>query len=368
MQVEKLCLQNFRNYEKAEIEFSSGVNLIYGNNGHGKTNIAEAVYLFSAARSHRTSREKDMIRLGEDYLRAKLFYKTESRDMEAEFRIFKDKSHFISRNGVENIKNSEFIGSFLAVMFSPEDFSFIKDGPGERRKFMDIAISQLKPNYFKLLSEYNRYLKSKMKALKNPAYHVMLDVYNEHLATLGAKIMLYRNAFIEALKPKLNRINQEITSLPDELILEYQSCVPFTSDEEKLKKRLLQKLERVRKRELFDKICHAGLQKEDLDFTLKDIKLRDFGSQGQIRTAVLAVKMAQAELVEESYGEYPVLILDDILSELDASRRKYLLNEIRGKQVIITGTDKANFGKRKDTKLIYIENGKIRYDNIQEKE
>ncbi len=368
MQVEKLCLENFRNYESATVEFSPGVNLIYGNNGHGKTNIAEAVYLFSAARSHRTAKEKDMIMLGKEYLRAKLWFKTESRDMEAEFRIFQEKSHFISRNGVENIKNGEFIGSFLAVMFSPEDFSFIKDGPGERRKFMDIAISQLKPGYFKLLSEYNRYLKSKMKALKNPAYHVMLDVYNQHLAALGAKIMLYRNTFIEALKPKLDKINKEITSLPDTLLIEYQSCVPFTKDEEKLKKRLIQKLEKVRERELFDKVCHAGPQKEDLDFMLNDIKLRDFGSQGQVRTAVLAVKMAQAELIHESYGEYPVLILDDILSELDATRRRYLLNEIRGKQVIITGTDKANFSRRKDTKLIYIENGKVIYDNIQEKE
>ena len=359
MVVEKLQLANFRNYETAEIEFSPGVNMIYGDNGQGKTNIAEAVYLFSTAKSHRTAHEKDMIRLGFEDARIKLHFENKQRKMNAELRLFKDKAHSLFINDVPGIKNSEFIGTFLAVMFSPEDFSFIKDGPSERRKFMDIAISQLKPSYFKLLSEYNRYLKSKMKALKEPDYLPMIDVYNQRLAEISASIILYRNEFIESLKPKINRLNKEITKKDDELTVNYESFVPFCEDKEKLKKEILKKLNRVKQRELFEKICLAGPHREDLDFCLNGNKLKDFGSQGQVRTAVLSVKLAQAEIIYEETNEYPVLILDDILSELDSTRRKFLLDEIRGKQVIITGTDKANFGKRKDTKLIHVNQGKI---------
>lgn len=359
MVVEKLYLRDFRNYETAEVEFSEGVNLIFGDNGQGKTNIAEAVYLFSTAKSHRTAHEKDMVRFDCDEARIKLLYSTEKRKMSSEFKIFKDKAHSLSINDVPGIKNSEFIGTFLAVMFSPEDFSFIKDGPSERRKFMDIAISQLKPAYFKLLSEYNRYIKSKMKALKEPDYLPMIDVYNERIAELSASIMTYRNDFIESLKPKIYELNKLVTKSDDELEVIYESFVPFNNDKEKLKKEIIKKLNRVRQREIFEKVCLAGIHREDLDFCLNKNRLRDFGSQGQVRTAVLCVKLAQAEIIKEQSGEYPVLILDDILSELDSTRRKFLLDEIRGKQVIITGTDKANFGKRKDTKLIYVKQGKI---------
>lgn len=359
MVVEKIYLQNFRNYEELELEFSPGVNMIYGDNGQGKTNIAEAVYLFSTAKSHRTAHEKDMIRLGFDEARIKIEFSNNQRKMSAGFKIFKDKAHALSINDVPGIKNSEFIGTFLSVMFSPEDFSFIKDGPSERRKFMDIAISQLKPSYFKLLSEYNRYMKSKMKALKEPDYLPMIDVYNEKLAELSASIILYRNDFIEKLKPKILKLNKEVTKTDDELTVVYESFVPFFSEKEKLKKEILKKLNRVKQREIYEKICLAGPHREDLDFCLNGNRLRDFGSQGQVRTAVLCVKLAQAEIIKESLGEYPVLILDDILSELDSTRRKFLLDEIREKQVIITGTDKANFGKRKDTKLIHVNQGKI---------
>ena len=199
MVVEKLQLANFRNYETAEIEFSPGVNMIYGDNGQGKTNIAEAVYLFSTAKSHRTAHEKDMIRLGFEDARIKLHFENKQRKMNAELRLFKDKAHSLFINDVPGIKNSEFIGTFLAVMFSPEDFSFIKDGPSERRKFMDIAISQLKPSYFKLLSEYNRYLKSKMKALKEPEY---LRIYEE-LRGLEAALATIRAGELRGESQKL---------------------------------------------------------------------------------------------------------------------------------------------------------------------
>ena len=360
MVVEKLKLQNFRNYEIAEIDFSSGVNMIYGDNGQGKTNIAEAVYLFSTAKSHRTAHEKDMIKDGKNEARARLLFSNDKRKMSADIKIFSDKAHEICLNDVPGIKNSDFIGSFLAVMFSPEDFSLIKDGPSERRKFLDIAISQLKPAYFKLLSEYNRYTKSKLRALKDNQFEAMIDVYNEKIADISAEILIYRAEFIKKLNPKTEQINKQITKNDDVLKIEYESVVPVSENKEKIKKEIIKKLNRAKQREILEKSCIIGPHREDLAIYLNDRKLKDFGSQGQIRTALLAIKLAQAEIIEQSYGEYPILILDDILSELDATRRNFLLNEIRGKQVIITGTDKANFGKRKDTKLIHIENAKIK--------
>lgn len=357
MVLKKLYLQNFRNYKEQQIDFCEGVNLIFGDNGQGKTNIAEAVYMFSSAKSHRTPHEKDLISFSAPYSKIKIEFSDRTREMEAEIIIERDKPHKIKINGVENIKNSELIGKFLAVMFSPEDFSFIKDGPAERRKFLDIAISQLKPAYFKKLSEYNRYLKSKIKALKEPAYHEMIDVYNKKLAELASDIMEYRHEFIELIKPKLEKINKEITKNDESLKVEYIGLVPYTQNKEKLKKEIFKKLEKVKEREKLEKISLAGTHRDDLEFSLNELKLKDFGSQGQVRTAVLAIKLAQAEILRESYGEEPVLILDDILSELDSTRRKFLLNEIRGKQVIITGTDKANFGKRKDTRLLFVNSG-----------
>ena len=359
MQIERLLLKNFRNYKEENICFSPGVNMIYGDNGQGKTNIAEAIYLFSTARSHRTAKERDMIPFGQKEANITLFFKTKKRDMKANFRIFQEHAHEISINDVQKIKNSELIGCFQAVMFSPEDFSFIKEGPSERRKFMDIAISQIRPQYFKKLSEYNRYLKSKMKALKQPEYFPMLDVYNHKISDIAADIILYRQEFIQRIAPKINQINQQITKTEDILEVEYESCIPFSNDKNKMHHELVQKLEKSKDREIKEKACLIGPHREDLKFYLNEQSLKDFGSQGQMRTAVLAVKMAQAEIILQDFGEYPVLILDDILSELDATRRKYLLNEIRGKQVIITGTDKANFGKRKDTKLMKVVNGKI---------
>lgn len=359
MLVKELNLLNFRNYKEQKIEFCEGVNLIYGDNGQGKTNIAEAIFMFCSAKSHRTPREREMILLEEEYSKIKLDFCDRQRNHTAEITLERDKPHKIKINGVENIKNAELIGKFLAVMFSPEDFCFIKEGPSERRKFLDIAISQLKPAYFKKLSEYNRYLKSKILALKEPSYHDMIDLYNQRLAEIASDIMEYRHNFIEILKPKIEKLNKEITKKGEILRIEYQSVVPYTENKEKRVKEIYKKLQKVKQRELIEKISLAGTHRDDLDFYLNDLKLKDFGSQGQVRTAVLAIKLAQAEILRESYGEEPVLILDDILSELDAGRRRFLLSEIRGKQVIITGTDKANFGKRKDTKLLYIKNGHL---------
>lgn len=359
MFVNRLVLENFRNYETLDLAFDPGINMIYGNNGQGKTNIIEAIYLFAAARSHRTNREKEMIRYQQPFAKLELFFENKQRDLSAQFRIFQDKNHEIAVNEIQAARNSDLIGNFNAVLFSPEDFGIIKDGPSERRRFTDIAISQVKPNYFKCLMNYQKILKMKNKVLKEGAdFLSMVDIYNESLAEIGADILFYRNKFFDFLKEVTPRFHREITLSLDEFRLEYEACVPI-GERQKMKKDLLGKLERVKQKEVLERTAIVGPHREDISFYIAGKKVREFASQGQQRTVILVLKLAQAEYIKELTGEYPVLLLDDILSELDAVRRKYLLSEIKDKQVVLTGTDKASFGRRKDTKLIHIENGKV---------
>lgn len=359
MFVNRLILQQFRNYEELDLTFEKEINMIYGNNGQGKTNIIEAIYLFAAARSHRTNKERDMIRYDQPSSKMDLFFETKDRDFQAEFRLFQEKKHQISINDIPAAKNSDLIGNFNAVLFSPEDFGIIKDGPSERRRFTDIAISQVKPNYFKCLMQYQKIIKEKNKMLKEGSdFLALLDVYNESLATVAADILFYRNKFFEYLKGIMPALHREITLTSDEFRIEYDSCVPI-DDRKVMKEEILKKLERSKQKELEERVSMVGPHREDVSFFIKGKKVREFASQGQQRTVILILKLAQAEFIKENNGEYPVLLLDDILSELDSTRRKFLMDEIKNKQVIITGTDKASFGRRKDTKLIHIEDGMV---------
>ena len=244
-------------------------------------------------------------------------------------------------------------------MFSPEDFCIIKDGPGERRRFTDIAISQVKPNYFLKLTEYNKVLKMKNKVLKEGiSYAGMIDIYNEKLAEIAADIIFYRNKFYEFIKPVAQEFHRQIALSLDKFDIVYESCVKI-NDRKKMKEDIYNKLQDLQLKELDERFCIFGTHREDVSFYINGKKVKEFASQGQQRTVILTLKLAQAEYMKEITGEYPVLLLDDILSELDATRRKYFLSEIKNKQVIITATDKGSFGRRKDTKLIQINDGKV---------
>ena len=359
MIVSRLRLQNFRNYRELDVFFEENVNMFYGGNGQGKTNIIEAIYLISSVRSHRTAKEKDLIRFGETEAKIELFFSDRVRDFHVELRLFAEKNHEIYINDIKCQKNSELIGLFSAVLFSPEDFSMIKEGPSERRRFLNIAIAQMRPQYFQCLVEYQRVLRSKNKALKEGgAFLQMLDIYQEKLSVLGAKIIRYRAAFIEALTPHIQEIYKQITLTDEDFCVCYDSCVPL-GDEQDMQKALYRKMQRAKERELLEKTSVVGPHREDLSFQINQKQVKEFASQGQQRTAILTLKLAQAELLKAQNGEYPVLLLDDILSELDATRRKFLLSDIKNKQVFITGTDKAGFGRRKDTKLFHIEQASV---------
>ena len=359
MLVKKIYLENFRNYEKLELDFSPEVNYIYGNNGQGKTNIVEAIYMFAALKSHRVNHDFEMIKDGCEFSRIEMDFENKDRSFNASIVLSKNQNRRIKVNDVLAAKNSDLIGKFNAVIFSPEDFSVIKDGPLERRRFTDIAISQIKPNYFNCLLKYKEILRQKNLILKDTSgFSAMLDIYNESLSEVAADIIFYRHKFYEFISSKVGLLHKQVTLTNDKFEIVYEPCVPFT-DRKNVKKEILKKLERVREKEMLERTSVFGPHREDVSFYINSKKIKEYASQGQQRTSILILKLAQAEYIREISGEYPVLLLDDILSELDSNRRKYFLSEIKNKQVIITSTDKGSFGRRKDTKLIHIDNAKV---------
>lgn len=359
MFVKKLILNNYRNYDELVFEPEKETNLIYGKNGQGKTNIVEAINFFASLRSHRVSKHKDLIKYEKDFANLTLFFENNDREFEAKITLLPDDRRKMELNGSKITKNSELMGLFNAVMFSPEDFLIIKEGPSERRRYIDIAISQVKPNYFNTLVEYNKVLKMKNKILKEEGNYLdLIDVYNEKLAKLGGDIIFYRNKYIEFIKTLTDKLHREITLSLDKFEIKYESCI--TPDERTvMHKEYLKKLNKFKSKEIFERTSLFGIHREDIGFFINGNRVREFASQGQQRTVILILRLCQAEYIKEIKGEYPVLLLDDILSELDSERRKYLLNEIRNKQVIITSTDKGSFARRKNTKLIHIDNAKI---------
>lgn len=362
MKVYRITFNNFRNYENAEVSFSPGINYIYGDNGQGKTNIVEGIYLFASLKSHRVNKDYDMIKENEEFARLELYFNNKERDNNASIVLSEKNNRRITLNEIKTAKHSELIGKFNAVLFSPEDLSIIKDGPSERRRFTDIAISQVKPNYFNCLLKYKELIKQKNLMLKDlSGFTPMIDIYNEQIAKVSADIIYYRNKFYSYISEKASLLHKQISLTTDVFKIEYEPCVKI-SDRKTMEKEILKKLNKSREKEMFEKTSVFGPHREDVSFYLNGNKIKEYASQGQIRTVVLILKLLQAEYIKEETGEYPVLLLDDIMSELDSNRRKYLLNKIKDKQVIITSTDKGSFGRRKDTKLIYVEKGKIYTD------
>ncbi|MBO5453002.1 MAG: DNA replication/repair protein RecF [Clostridia bacterium] len=357
--MKKIKLENFRNYEGLELEFSPEINYIYGNNGQGKTNIVEAVYMFASLKSHRVNHDFEMIKDGCEFARLEMDFENKDRDFNASIVLSKNQNRKIRVNDIKTARNSDLIGKFNAVLFSPEDFSVIKEGPSERRRFTDIAISQIKPNYFNCLLKYKEIIKQKNLILKDTSgFSAMLDIYNENLAEVAADIIYYRYKFYKFISENVGLLHKQVTLTKDKFEIIYEPCVPYT-DRKNVKKEILKKLERIREKEMLERTSIFGPHREDVSFFINGKKIKEYASQGQQRTAILILKLAQAEYIKEKVGEYPVLLLDDILSELDADRRRYFLSEIRNKQVIITSTDKGSFGRRKDTKLIHIDNAKV---------
>jgi DNA replication and repair protein RecF len=360
MYVETLHLTNFRNYEEQTIAFCPYTNMITGDNAQGKTNLLEAVYLFSQGKSHRTKADKELIGFGKDFASLSLTFHDKSRDHQAVMKFSKSGRKAVKMNGVSLTKLSMLLSYLNAVIFSPEDLNLVKGSPGARRKFLDSAISQLYPNYLGTLIDYFKVLGQKnslLKTLKRGRNHsdATLSVWNEQLASLCVTIMTYRKKFLERLSDFASQIHDEISG--ETLEISYTPSVNCGIIDDRS---LLLQLEEQQEREIEFGSALLGIHRDDVRFFINGKDVRMYGSQGQQRTVVLSLKMAQTEYIYSEKDEYPILLLDDIMSELDQSRRRYLSRRIRDKQVLITCTDTDVLESDSHTKLFYVQNGHIK--------
>lgn len=354
MYINKIEIKNFRNYEKQEIELNPHINIFYGDNAQGKTNILEAIFISGFGKSFRTSKEKEMIKLGEAFLEAIVFYQKSDRDGKIRTVISNKKQ--IEVNGVKIKKLSELIGKINLVIFTPDDIQILKSGPEKRRRFLDMMIGQLRPKYVYILNLYlktleqrNNYLKQ-IKEENKP--ESMLEIWDEKLAEYAEIICKYRTEFIEKLNRKIKEIHSEVTSNSEEIKIEYIT-------ECNNREIYLQLLKQRRKLDIIKGYTTKGIHRDDFKCIINDKEIEVYGSQGQHRTAILSLKLAELYVIYDEIGEYPILLLDDFMSELDEKRRKSFLSYIKDTQVIITCTDKMELDNLNEYKLFNVKNGKI---------
>lgn len=346
MYINSVKLNNFRNYRYQEIEFCKGINLIIGDNGHGKTNIIEAIYISSYAKSFRTPRDMEMINFDFDRFNTYVEFvcdEKNNRNESVEICINRKKEKRIKYNDIPITRLQDIIGEIIVVLFSPEDMKLVKDAPAERRRFLDREISALSKGYFAKLIEYNKILNHRNNLLKliamGKADNSQLEVWNEKLADTCIYIMKKRNDFINDLKNYACDINSEMTSNRDKLDIFYDSSMEFSNNSEEQKKIIIKSLENSIERDLYRGHTGKGCHKDDIIFMVNEKDLRSYGSQGQKRTCVLSVKLAQTKIIKDKKGFYPVLLLDDVLSELDIKRQNDIIKYASNIQTIITSAE-----------------------------
>ncbi len=339
MIIESIELQNYRNYDELHMEFSPGTNILYGNNAQGKTNILEAIYVCCTTKSHRGSKDREMIHFHEDESHIKLFIRKNDVPHRIDMHLKKNKTKGIAVNGIPIRKASELFGIVNVVFFSPEDLNLIKNGPSERRKFIDLELCQLNKLYVHSLVSYNRILMQRNKLLKElmfkPEYEETLDVWDMQLVQYGKEIIGMRSEFIAQLNEMIHGIHWNLSGKKENLHIVYDPNASLEHLEEELQKSRLQDKKQ--------KTTLVGPHRDDIGFYMGDIDIRKFGSQGQQRTAALSLKLAEIQLVKKLVRDYPILLLDDVLSELDGERQNHLLSAISHIQTMITCTGLEDF-------------------------
>ena len=360
MHIETLRLQNFRNYADEEFAFDEGLNVLYGKNAQGKTNCAEAVFYLCAGVSPRTSRDRQMIRTGESCACIAAAAKTRfgSVTIEADIR---ETGREVRVNGSRIAKNADLLGNINGVFFSPGDLRLIQDGPEERRRFLNVSISQMYRSYYTALVRYNKILEQRNALLKERDVSLIfetLPVWDVQLCRYAAEIVERRSEFISMLSPIAAEKHARLTGAAEEL--EIRAEKHYGATREEIEEKLSQEFSRNYERDIRLGFTGSGPHRDDLKILIGGAEARVYGSQGQARTAALALKLAETEIFRRLSGESPVLILDDVMSELDLSRRRKLLAEIDGMQTILTctHTEKVLFGKA--VRKIRIAGGKIR--------
>ena len=336
-----LELNNYRNYDNLSIEFERGTNILYGNNAQGKTNILESIYVASTTKSHRGSKDREIINFEKDEAHIKATVMKKDVPIRIDIHLKKNKSKGIAINGIPIRKASELFGVLNVVFFSPEDLNIIKNGPAERRRFIDLELCQLDKIYVHNLVNYNKIVNQRNKLLRDLGFNYdkelvsTLDIWDMQLADYGAKIITRRNQFIDEINEIIYGIHRNITNGKEELIVRYEPNITGNN--------IYEELVRSRDKDLKLKTTSVGPHRDDISFLNKKIDIRKFGSQGQQRTAALSLKLSEIELVKSIIKDTPILLLDDVLSELDSNRQRHLLGNLYNVQTIITCTGLDEF-------------------------
>ena len=356
MYIKKVKLENFRNYDNLEVEFKKDFNLIYGNNAQGKTNILEAIYLSAIGKSFQTNKDSEMIKIGKEKAKVEIEYETKDREGKITVEIADKKTFFI--NGIKQKKISDIIGKINIVLFYPDNIDIIKGGPAERRRFLDIMISQLKPNYIHILNKYLKTLDQRNAYLKQIKFDNkskdMLEIWDESLSQLSYQIYTYRSEYIQKIKEKIKVIHNKITNCGQQ---DEKIEISFISSG-KSQKDFYENLLRNRENDIRKGYTSTGSHRDDVEIYINDKKVNVYGSQGQQRTSVLSLKLTELNIIQDEIEEPPILLLDDFMSELDENRRNNLTNAIENNQVFITCTDKILVEEKNNT-IYHIENAKL---------
>ncbi len=365
MNLNNLSLENYRNYRSLSLEFDSGVNLLVGDNAQGKTNLLEAIAFLGSGRSFRTQKSSELLYLGEDYAQMEGGVFSQERNQTLRWVLFGGhKPRQLYRNGVKKKTTADINGVLQTVLFCPEDLMVLKTGASSRRRMGDNVLCQLRPNYEAALSQYQRVIEQKTQILKsrfeNPAILDILPEYNTKLCQLGSLLISYRARFYEGLCREAKEYHNHFSGGKEEFDLQYKTVSTVTdpfAPVATLQEQLWEHLESHSRAELESAQCLTGPHKDDFDVTLSGLSLKSFGSQGQVRTAAISLKLAQRKLMEKESGEIPVLLLDDVLSELDPQRQDFVLNQITDGQVFITCCEPGKFTTL--GKTIHIEKGTV---------
>lgn len=353
MWIEKLKINNFRNYRNQEIILNKNINIFYGENAQGKTNIIESIFLSSIGKSFRATKDNELIKFNENNAQIEIDFHKSDRDGNIKIEINNKKNIFINKIKIKKL--SDLLGNINTVIFTPDDINILKGGPQNRRKFLDVMISQLRPNYMhiynlykKTLEERNNYLKKiKIENLNED----LLELWDEQLIKYGKIIADYRNEFMNKIKNKIKNIHNNITGKKEELEINYISdCLDENKYKEFLKER--------RKLDIIKGYTTRGIHRDDFEIYINHILVNIYGSQGQHRTAVLSLKIAELQVINDEIGENPILLLDDFMSELDEKRRNNFMENIKDTQVIITCTDNLLLNNI-DSKIFKVSNGTI---------
>ena len=369
MHCKKVEVKNFRNIKEASVEFSEGVNVLVGENAQGKTNLLEAIFLLSVGKSFRATNSSEMITFGEHSAEISLDYKCDgrTRNDNINIKIYTDKKKIVEKNNLRVEKMSDIVGSFRSVLFCPEHLSLIKDGPAERRNYLDIAISRISQKYIHSLQRYIYFLKQRNSLIKSAyenraSFEATVELWSEKLAEEAAVITVMRAEYVKRVNGLLGKYFEQMTGEREKTEVSYRSSTGLSEedcfDHNLVKEKYMSLLSSFYDREIAVGATLYGIHKDDIDIKINKKSARSFSSQGQQRSLALGLKLAEGEICKEEFGDYPVFLFDDVLSELDETRRDYMILQASDKQVIISTCEEDFVRKMRAQRVIRVENGK----------